>query len=157
MNRRTLLIGGTAALTASIAAGGLLTRPAQAAEPTFLRNGLAIGGTDPVAYFTHARPMPGNPALTHDHAGATWRFMNEMTRDAFAADPEMYAPQYGGFCAWAIAAQGTLVSTDPDSWAIENDRLFLTHDTATKSKWDANRAGFIQQADLRWPRIIAAA
>lgn len=156
MNRRTLLIGGGAALFTSAAAASLLVPRPLPAALTFTRDGLAIGGTDPVAYFTHARPIGGDPALTHEYAGATWRFINDMTRETFIADPETYAPQFGGFCAWAVAEKGELFPTRPQNWAIVDDKLYLNSDDAAQANWNANRRALIRQADLRWPRLVAA-
>ncbi|CTQ51114.1 YHS domain-containing (seleno)protein [Jannaschia donghaensis] len=155
MDRRTLLLGGAAALTTSAAAASLLLPRTLTPALTFTRDGLAIGGTDPVAYWTHARPIGGDPAHTHVWANATWRFITARNRDDFAADPTAFAPAYGGFCAWAVAAKGALFPTHPDNWAIVDDRLYLNFDDAVQATWDTDRPGFIRQADLRWPRIVA--
>ncbi|WP_179380313.1 YHS domain-containing (seleno)protein [Jannaschia marina] len=157
MNRRTLLIGGAAALTTTAAAASLLLPRQLAPALTFTRDGLALGGTDPVAYFTHARPMGGDPALTHEWADATWRFISEESRAAFVEDPEAFAPQYGGFCAWAVAEKGELYSTQPENWAIVDGKLYLNFNDDVQAMWDADRAGFIRTADMKWPRILAEA
>ncbi|WP_339646455.1 YHS domain-containing (seleno)protein [Jannaschia helgolandensis] len=156
MNRRTLFIGGAAALTASAAAASLLLPRKLPPALTYTRDGFAIGGTDPVAYFTHARPIGGDPAYTHDYAGATWRFISALSRDEFAGNPDAYAPRYGGFCAWAVAAKSALFSTQPDNWAIVNGKLYLNFSDEVQADWDKDRAGFIRQANLRWPRIVAS-
>ncbi|MEM9795466.1 MAG: YHS domain-containing (seleno)protein [Pseudomonadota bacterium] len=155
MNRRTLLIGGAAVLTATAATASLLLPRRLAPALTYQKDGLALGGTDPVAYFTHARPIAGDPSVTHDWAGARWAFVDEMHRDAFAADPAAYAPQYGGFCAWAVAAKGELFSTQPENWAIVDDKLYLNFNDDVQAMWDEDRAGFIAQGDMRWPEIVA--
>lgn len=156
MNRRTMLIGGAAALTTTAAAASLVVRRALPPALTFQTGGVAIGGTDPVTYWTHARPIGGDPLHTHVWADATWRFITAQNRDDFAANPKAFAPQYGGFCAWAVAAKGQLFSTQPDKWAIVDGRLFLNFDESVQTLWDENRRSFINRADLRWPRIIAA-
>lgn len=157
MNRRILLVGSVAALAASAAAASLLLPRALSPALVFTRDGLAIGGTDPVAYFTHARPIAGDPAMAHDWNGATWRFVDAVHREAFAAAPQDYAPQYGGFCAWAVAAKGELYSTQPENWSVVDGRLYLNFDDTVQQTWNGDRAGFIRQADLRWPRLVAQA
>ncbi|MBC7179624.1 MAG: YHS domain-containing protein, partial [Roseovarius sp.] len=79
-----------------------------AAAPVYATEGVALGGTDPVGYFTQGRPVAGQAAHRFDWNGATWHFASAENRDAFAADPARYAPQYGGFCAWAVAEKGKL-------------------------------------------------
>lgn len=155
MNRRTMMIGGAAALTTTAAAASLVVRRALPPALTFQPGGVALGGTDPVTYWTHARPIGGDPLHTHVWADATWRFITAQNRDDFAANPEAFAPQYGGFCAWAVAAKGELFSTEPKQWAIVDGRLFLNFDAEVQTLWDENRKGFIRTADMRWPRIIA--
>ena len=155
MNRRTLLIGGVAiAATTATATAVFLPRGLEPAL-IFTRDGLALGGTDPVTYFTHARPIAGDPSHTYDWAGATWRFISARNRDDFAADPLAFAPQYGGFCAWTVAANGALVSTQPENWAIVEERLFLHFDDAVQNTWNTDPPGFIRKADLRWPILTA--
>ena len=158
MNRRTLLVGaGTALAAAALGAAFARGRRGLAPARVFSEGGLAIRGTDPVAYFTRGAPRAGDPALTHDWAGATWAFESAGNRDRFAAEPSAYAPRYGGFCAWAVAAKGQLFSTRPENWAIVDGRLYLNFDDAVQAMWNADRAGFIAEADRRWPEIVAAA
>ncbi|SFI44952.1 YHS domain-containing (seleno)protein [Jannaschia pohangensis] len=157
MNRRALLIGSAAALTATGALASLLVPTSLPVSRVFLRDGLAIGGIDPVAYFTKGRPIGGDPAVWTKWEGATWRFVDSDHRDRFLADPTAYAPQYGGFCAWAVAAKGELYSTKPQNWAIVDGRLFLNFDDDVQALWNQDRQGFIAQADARWPGIVAQA
>ena len=65
------------------------------------QDNLALKGYDPVAYFTEKKPVPGKPEFT---ARATYRFASAANRDAFAAAPGKYAPQYGGYCAFGMAS-----------------------------------------------------
>ena len=97
LTRRHLLAGfGAASLT-------LAARPVLAVDPVFSHRRKAIRGTDPVAYFTEGRPVEGSRRFAYEWRGATWHFTSAKNRDAFAADPERYAPQYGGYCAWAVS------------------------------------------------------
>ncbi len=135
----------------------LLAAVAGAAEnrinKTFL-GGLALDGYDPVAYFEEGRPVPGSKAFTHAWSGATWRFASAAHRDAFAAAPERYAPQYGGFCAWAVA-HGYTADVDPEAWKIVDGKLYLNYDKEVQAKWEADVPGHIQSADANWPALAA--
>ncbi len=115
---------------------------------------LAVGGHDPVAFFTDGRPVKGSKEFTHRWMDADWRFASAENRDRFAADPEKFAPQYGGYCAWA-AAQGYTAPGDPDHWKIVDGKLYLNYDAGVQAKWEKDIPGFIQKADANWPAILA--
>ena len=155
LSRRKLLIaGGGAAVAAVIAARYMLAPREYAPEPVFTEDGVAIRGTDPVAYFTEGRPVAGEPDITAEWQGATWRFASAEHRDMFLAEPEKYAPQYGGFCAWAVAAKGKLYSTEPDNWTIHEGRLFLNYNDDIEARFETDIPGFVAEADRRWPEIM---
>ena len=116
--------------------------------------GLAIRGTDPVAYFTDGRPVEGSAEFELEWNGATWRFSSAAHRDLFRADPQRYAPQYGGYCAWAVS-QGYTASTDPEAWRIVDGKLYLNYSADVQRKWERDVAGFIAKADAAWPRLLA--
>ena len=140
-----------ASLMLAIAA---LTAPAQAADPvykTFL--GTAIDGTDPVAYFKEGRPVEGKSDFTHEWNGAKWRFASAENRDLFAADPAKYAPQYGGYCAWAVS-QGYTASTDPEAWSIVNGKLYLNYSKSVQAQWSQDIPGNIASGDRNWPKVL---
>jgi len=87
--------------------------------------GLAIKGYDPVAYHKEGKPVKGSNKFELKWKDATWRFASTEHRDLFRADPEKYAPRYGGYCAWAVA-QGTTASVDPkNAWKIVDGKLYL--------------------------------
>ena len=119
----------------------------------FLSN-LAIGGHDPVAYFMQAKPVEGSESFEIEWKGAIWRFSSADNRALFKATPEQYAPQYGGYCAWAMA-QGYDASGDPRYWKIVDGKLYLNYDANIQKKWEVDIPGFIQKADLNWPKLIA--
>lgn len=132
---------------------GLGTTPAQAGEinaTTF--GGVAIDGTDPVAYFQEGRPVEGNDGFEFEWKGATWRFASAENRDLFAADPEAYAPQYGGYCAWAVS-QGYTASIDPEAWSIVDGKLYLNYSKGVQGRWEQDIPGHIASADQNWPGI----
>ena len=128
--------------------------PALASEPpVFQRRGRAIGGTDPVAYFTQGAPVDGSRAITHDWMGATWRFASEDHRAMFVADPVRYAPQFGGYCAFA-ASRGYVAGTRPDAWSIEGGRLYLNANRRVRTQWLAELPDIIAQGEANWPGIL---
>ena len=116
-------------------------------------NGLAIRGTDPVAYFTQGSPVAGKPEFAHNWSGATWLFANEEHRDLFAANPEQYAPQYGGFCAWAVS-QGYTASIAPQAWKIVDGKLYLNYNKGIQRRWEKDIPGNIKKANSNWPEVL---
>ncbi len=139
-----LLIGLGAAFPA--AAGGIVNK-------SFL-GGVAIDGYDPVAYFADGKPVEGSSDFEYQWMGATWRFASAADRDQFAADPEKYAPQYGGYCAYAVS-QGATADIDPDAWHIEDGKLYLNLSKKVQSIWLKDIPGYIGKADANWPKIKA--
>ena len=126
-------------------------REAEVYTGTF--SSLAVGGYDPVAYFKAGRPVAGNDQFSLQHKGATWRFSSKENLDAFRANPAAFAPQYGGYCAWA-AAQGGTASGDPEVWKIVNGKLYLNYDRSVQAKWEKDIPGFIAKADRKWPGVL---
>lgn len=118
----------------------------------YSEGGVAIRGTDPVAYFTQNKPVKGNPEFTHKWGNATWQFASAQNRDLFAKNPEKYAPQYGGFCAWAVS-QGYTASTDPDAWKIDNGKLYLNYNSAVQWGWEKDVSGNVAKGDKNWPTL----
>ncbi len=135
----------------------LIAIPAAALSPvnktTF--GGVAIDGYDPVAYFADGRPVEGSKMHSFEWNGATWRFASATHRELFVQAPESYAPQYGGYCAWAVS-QGSTADIDPDAWKIEGGRLFLNYSLDVQKKWVADNPGNIAKGDANWPRLLAA-
>ncbi len=115
--------------------------------------GIAIKGYDPVAYFKAGQPTKGDSAFTHEWGGATWRFASAANRDAFKAAPEKYAPQYGGYCAWAVA-QGDTAGIDPAAWKIVAGKLYLNYSPDVQKKWAGDEPGNIAKADTHWPKLL---
>ena len=69
------------------------------------------------------------------------------------ANPEAYAPQYGGYCAWAVS-QGKTASADPKIWAIVDDKLYVNYNRKIGQRWEADRDNFIKLADDNWPSVL---
>ena len=124
--------------------------------PFYQENGVAVKGTDVVAYFTLGKPAPGLARHSYSWMGAKWLFANEEHLNLFKANPEKYAPQYGGFCAWA-AASGYKADADPTAWKIVDGRLFVNYNASVQKSWSADAAGLIRRGDARWSTISAKA
>lgn len=112
----------------------------------------AIQGYDPVAYFTDSKPVKGNPENVLEWEGANWYFSSQDNLDKFQDDPERYAPQYGGFCAYGVA-NGYKVKTEPEAWAIVEGKLYLNYDLKVQKQWNADREGLIRKANENWVKL----
>ncbi|MEM9582781.1 MAG: YHS domain-containing (seleno)protein [Pseudomonadota bacterium] len=149
VSRRAILTYAAAVPAAALLAPAAFAGAAQVYE----NGGIAIDGTDAVAYFTQGKPVAGDPAITHEWKGAVWRFSTEENRAAFAADPESYAPQYGGFCAYAVS-KGSTASTTPEAWKIVDGKLYLNYSRRIQRRWERDIPGYITAADKNWPGVL---
>lgn len=141
-----------------IAAGPIaLTAPAAFADKdpiyTAKRSNLALQGYDTVAYFTVGEPTKGDAAYSTTYNGAEFRFASEENLNLFLGNPEQYAPQYGGYCAWAVA-QGQTAKGDARRWAVVDNKLYLNYNKGIQKKWNKDRSGFITSADNNWPTVL---
>ena len=116
-------------------------------------SGLAIEGFDPVAYFADARPVAGQLDFEAQQAGAVWRFRNASNRAAFVAHPEIYGPQFGGYDPIDLA-RGVTFAGNPRFWLVVGDRLYLFGREASRDAFAADPAGFLREANQRWPRLL---
>jgi len=116
-------------------------------------NGIAIRGADPVAYFTEGQPVIGSSEFAYTWKGATWHFASAANRDRFAANPEQYAPQYGGYCAFAVANNYT-ASTIPEAWSIVDNKLYLNFDLRIRDRWERDIPGNIARGNANWPEAL---
>ncbi len=127
----------------------------QAATPKIYSNrGVAVDGSDVVAYFTEGAPVEGSPEFSHDWNGVTWHFASAANRDTFAADPAKYAPQYGGYCAWAVS-EGYTASTTPEAWKIVDGKLYLNYSRRIQRRWEKDIPARIAAADANWPGVLS--
>jgi len=129
--------------------------PAQAgAEKTFQSFlGTAINGYDPVAYFTEGKPVEGSSDHAYKWNGAEWHFASAENLATFKSDPEKYAPQYGGYCAYAVS-EGYTAKTEPDAWKIVDGKLYLNYNKDVQEKWAQDISGRIANADKNWPTVL---
>jgi hypothetical protein len=138
-------------VTACAATPGKVSQT-KAIESLNLQHGLALKGFDPVAYFAEGAPAVGDPAISYQWRGATWLFSTPAHREAFVADQARYAPQYGGYCAFAVS-RGTTADADPGQWAIVEGKLYVNNNVFAKKLWDQDRPANIKAGDLNWPLI----
>lgn len=119
---------------------------------TGLLSNTAVGGYDPVAYHTQGKPVQGSGSFTTRWKGATWRFASAENRALFLADPERYAPQYGGHCAWAVS-QGYTAKGDPNHWRVVDGKLYLNYNAQVQTDWEKDIPGHIRNANGNWPKV----
>lgn len=126
--------------------------PASTSAVNVTAEGVAANGYDVVAYFTDGKPTRGSAEFTAAFEGATYRFASAAHRDAFAADPAKYAPQFGGFCAVG-ASFGKKVDNDPTQWSVLDGKLYLNSGAQAQSLWLKDEAGTAAKASASWPGI----
>lgn len=114
----------------------------------------AIQGYDPVAYFVDSKPTKGKKNITYRWKDANWHFANEENREAYISNPNAYAPQFGGYCAYALS-EGYLYKIDPNAWKIVDGKLYLNYDLNTQKLWEAKQDERIKKAESLWPGILS--
>ncbi len=117
-------------------------------------NNNAISGYDTVAYFSKDKPVKGSKKYSTTYMQAKWLFSSADNLQKFKQNPKKYAPQYGGFCAWAVAVKNDRASGDPQRWNIVKGKLYLNYDRDIQDKWQKNIPQFIEQADKNWPLLL---
>lgn len=143
-------------LTAALPLAVLTARAAKAATPPiYAEGGIAVDGSDVVAYFTQAEPVAGRASESLMWQGVEWRFASAENRALFEADPEAYAPQYGGYCAFAVS-QGYTASTVPEAWTVHEGKLYLNFSRSVRRRWLRDIDGHIAAANDNWPSVLEA-
>ncbi len=148
MNKRHLLLAAMAV--------AVFAPSARAAEPeifTGLVPGVAVGGYDPVAYFKEGSAKDGSDAFTTEWQGAMWRFSSAENLAAFQQTPQSFAPQYGGYCAYAVS-KGATAKGEPLAWTIADGKLYLNYSEDVRSLWRQDIPGNIAKADGNWPGVL---
>ena len=125
--------------------------PAFAGE-YFERDGVAIYGYDPIAYFAEMKPVKGSAEFRAEYQGSTFHFSSATNRDRFTADPDKFAPQYGGYCAFGLA-KGYKAVIDPAAFTVVGDKLYLNYSDTVRSKWVLDIPGYIRKANENWPDV----
>ncbi|MEM7571093.1 MAG: YHS domain-containing (seleno)protein [Pseudomonadota bacterium] len=144
-----------AAIAIALGAAAVPTAPAFAADAVYTKffSDVAVSGYDPVAYFTDSKPTKGKKSFQTEWNGATWRFASEANLATFKENPEAYAPQFGGYCAWAVS-QGYTASADPKQWTVHNGKLYLNYNAEVQADWEKDKDGFIAKAEVNWPSVL---
>ncbi|NJK92430.1 MAG: hypothetical protein HC904_11720 [Blastochloris sp.] len=117
--------------------------------------GIAINGYDPVAFFTEKKPVNGDPAIKVEHAGATYLFSTEKHRDLFAKNPEKYAPQFGGYCAYGVSVNA-LFPVDISTWQVRDGKLYLNLNPEILKAFNKDFEGNVAKAHTNWPKVLNA-
>lgn len=139
------------AITAALLFGSIaapLPALAAAVWTGLLGTAAAVGGYDAVSYFG-GKPVEGSDSFTMQYKGATWKFASAANLAAFKADPDKYAPQYGGHCAWA-AANNYRFAGDPKVWRIVDGKLYLNYNRDVQVKWEKDIPGLIAKGNTNW-------
>jgi YHS domain-containing protein len=127
-------------------------RWASADESSHAERRLALRGYDPVAYFKDGGAVRGSPEFSSTFDDATYWFSSAEHRDVFAADPDHYAPQYGGFCAVALA-NGVIAEPDPEAWVISEGKLYVFSSKQGIPLFQEDAANIVDKAAENWPRL----
>ncbi len=130
----------------------LIAGPAIAQEEIFSKSNAAIQGYDPVAYFKDSKPVKGKNEFSYVWKGATWNFVNSQNLNEFKSNPEAFAPQYGGYCAYGVA-DGHKATTSPDAWTIVEGKLYLNYNKEVQALWKKDQNKYIKVANNRWPTV----
>ena len=146
--KQLALIGILTVVAISAAACGSSTETAFD-EVNKTVDGLALRGYDPVAYFDADKAMEGNPQFTYDWNGAKWLFSNMENLEKFRRNPEAFAPQFGGYCAFAVS-KGYTANGDPNAWKVVNGKLYLNYSPDVKKMWEAEQEQRIRQGEANW-------
>lgn len=135
----------------------LVAVPAQQSRkpPVFteFRSKLALDGYDAVAYFKTGKPTQGVAQHAVTWNGATWQFASAENKAAFEADPQAFAPQYGGYCAWAVS-EGYTAKGDPNVWRVVDGKLYLNYNVSVQTGWEKDIPGRIAKGDKNWPTVL---
>lgn len=118
----------------------------------YVTNGMAINGYDAVAYFKESKAVKGSSEFSYTWNNAAWYFSNKENQESFKAAPEKFAPQYGGYCAYGTS-EGHKAATEPDAWAIVNNKLYFNYNKDVKALWLKDTNKLIEKANKNWPEI----
>ncbi|MCA0928981.1 YHS domain-containing (seleno)protein [Ruegeria profundi] len=146
LTRRFLLAAAAASMIAPAAT-------AQDMPFFFVAEDAAMAGYDVVSYFDANAPIQGKSEHAVVWRGAKWQFSTAENREAFERDPRAFAPQFGGYCAYAMA-HGSLTGSDPMAWQVVGGRLYMTHSLEVERMWRTDSAEYIRKAEAHWPGIL---
>jgi hypothetical protein len=114
------------------------------------RNGVAVSGYDPVAFFVEGKAVLGKSDLSvRVDNGPIYHFASAENRTIFMADPVRYTPQFGGYCAYG-AAFGAKAAVDPKAFRIVDGKLYLQSSASIASRWSQDATNLIKKAQVQW-------
>jgi YHS domain-containing protein len=134
-------------------AGAVFSLDALAGE-FYEKDGVALRGYDPVAYFSDGKPAKGSAQHKAEHKGSTFHFASKANQEAFIANPVKYAPQYGGYCAFGVSG-GYKAAIDPAAFTVVDGKLYLNYNRDVQKKWSADIPGHVAKANKNWPSVSA--
>jgi YHS domain-containing protein len=112
----------------------------------------AIGGYDVVAFFSEQKPVKGKKEYSLKWKEASWYFSSEENKKTFESDPEKFAPQYGGYCAYGVS-QNHKSPTEVDTWTILEGKLYFNYNKDVKQLWLKDQNSLIELANKNWPAL----
>lgn len=118
----------------------------------FEKDGTAIRGYDVVGFHTDARATKGSEKFIYRWKDTNWLFANQENLDMFKKEPEKYAPQYGGYCAYGTA-DGHKAPTETDTWTVKDNKLYFNYNKKVQQIWNKDQVGYIEKADKNWVEI----
>ena len=131
----------------------LASLPLLAAEDFYQKRGAAIKGYDVVSYFTLNQAIKGDKDIRYDYGGVTWLFSSEENLALFQEDPQRFIPQYGGYCAYAMAVEGSKVRIKPTEFLVVDEKLYLNFNGRTSRLFKEDFADYRAEADKNWLNI----
>ncbi|MGL4488941.1 MAG: YHS domain-containing (seleno)protein [Rhizobiaceae bacterium] len=149
MNRRSILLAAAAIALMSPLSNAYAGKAEIYAG---LVDGVAVGGYDAVSFFSGS-PVEGKADFATKWSNVEWRFATAENRDAFLSNPQKYAPQYGGYCAYAVA-KGSTAKGDPKAWSVVDGKLYLNFNASIRSTWQSDATGNISKANTNWPKVL---
>jgi YHS domain-containing protein len=154
--RELLALLGLAALAAYILQHDLVRAQSPEKSPVFteFKSRLALDGHDAVAYFKTGKPAKGSPQHLVTWNGATWHFASAENKAAFEGNPQSFAPQYGGYCAWAVS-EGYTARGDPNHWRIFDGKLYLNYNAKVQRDWEKDIPRHVAKGDANWPKVLS--
>ncbi len=142
-------------MAVSVVMTAMVVTPAVAQTPINAGDdSVAIHGYDPVAYFQEGAARQGSTSFQYEWNDVTWHFASAENMERFQEDPERYAPQFGGYCAWA-ASQGYIAGIDPNAWTVHNGRLYLNFSAGVRRRFLRGIESNIRAAERNWPVLAA--
>lgn len=151
---RGLIVMAVMGMGLALAPAGAAAQGKPATAVNVDAQGVALHGHDAVAYFTDGKAVPGSPAFEYEWSGARWRFATAANRARFAQAPDQFAPQFGGYCAWAVSNNYT-ADIDPNAFAVVNGKLYVNYSSFIQARWRLSRDANITKGHANWPVLLA--